>query len=100
LVFLIHIECVVYVYPKWLWQGSGRANREESNRTGRVDAQHIGEGGGGINKCYAGGITVLYQVAVSFLLSLCSSGFQDLLRLNPPSLLMLFGCISIFYLAF
>ena len=29
-----------------------------------------------------------------FFLSLCSNGFQDLLRLNPPSLLMLFGCIS------
>jgi len=28
-------------------------------------------------------------------LSLCSSGFQDLLRLKPPSLLMLLGCISI-----
>ena len=28
-------------------------------------------------------------------LSLCSIGFQDLLRLNPPSLLMLLGCISI-----
>jgi len=28
-------------------------------------------------------------------LSLCSNGFQDLLRLNPPSLLMLLGCISI-----
>ena len=28
-------------------------------------------------------------------LSLCSSGFQELLRLKPPSLLMLLGCISI-----
>ena len=30
-----------------------------------------------------------------FFLRLCSRGFQDLLRMNPPSLLMLFGCISI-----
>jgi hypothetical protein len=49
---------VVYLYQKWLWQGSGRANREESDLKGR--------GGGGINKCCAGGITVLYLVAVSF----------------------------------
>jgi len=28
-------------------------------------------------------------------LSLCSSGFQDLLMLKPPSLLMLLGCICI-----
>ena len=33
-----------------------------------------------------------------FSLRLCSSGFQDLLRLNPPSLLMLLGCISIQWL--
>ena len=31
----------MYFYPKWLWQGSGRANREESDRTGRVDAQQV-----------------------------------------------------------
>jgi hypothetical protein len=43
-----------------LWQGSGRANREESDRKGRVDEQHVVEGGGSINKCCAGGITVLY----------------------------------------
>ena len=44
--------------------GCGRevagANREESDRPRRVDAQQVVEGGGGINKCYAGGITVLY----------------------------------------
>ena len=37
--------------------------------------------------CYNGGCL--------FFLRLRSRGFQDLLRLNPPSLLMLFGCISI-----
>jgi len=46
--------------------GCGRANREESDRTGWVDAQQVVEGGGGINKCCAGGITVLYWVAVCF----------------------------------
>ena len=40
--------------------------------------------------CYTGGCL--------FFLMLCSRGFQDLLRLNPPSLLMLFGCISIYNL--
>ena len=33
---------------------------------GRVDSQQVVEGGGGINKCCVGGITVLYLVAVSF----------------------------------
>ena len=41
-------------------RGSGRANRKWSDRTGRVDAQYVVEGGGGINRCCAGGITVLY----------------------------------------
>jgi len=43
-----------------MWQGSGRANREQSDRTGRVDAQQVVEGGVGINECRAGGITALY----------------------------------------
>jgi len=51
---------VVYLYQEWLWQGSGRANKEESDRTGWVDAQQVVEGGGGINKYCTGGITVLY----------------------------------------
>ena len=37
--------------------------------------------------CYTGGCLFFFR--------LCSRGFQDLLRLNPPSLLMLFGSISI-----
>jgi len=49
-----------------MWQVSGRANRKESDRMGRVDAQQVVEGGGGINECCAGGITVLYWVAVCF----------------------------------
>ena len=31
-----------------------------------MDAQQVAEGGGGINEFCAGGITVLYWVAVSF----------------------------------
>ena len=31
-----------------------------------MDAQQVVEGGGGINKCCAGAITVLYLVAVCF----------------------------------
>ena len=57
--------CGVFI-PEIVWQGSGRANRKESDRMGWVDAQQVVEGGGGINKCSAGGITVLYWVAVSF----------------------------------
>ena len=56
----------VYLYWEGTWQGSGRANREESDWTGRVDAQQVVEGGGGINECCAGGIAVLYWVAVCF----------------------------------
>ena len=33
---------------------------------GRVDAQQVVEEGDGINKCCAGGITVLYLVVVCF----------------------------------
>ena len=85
----------VYLYQKWLWQGSGRANREGRDRTGQVDAQQVVERGGGINKCCVGGITALYWVAVSFSWVYAAVASQDLLRLNPPSLLMLFGCVSI-----
>jgi len=45
----------VYLYLKGLWQGSGRANRKGSDRTGWVESQQVVEGGGGINKCYSGG---------------------------------------------
>jgi len=50
----------VYLYSEGLWQGNGRANRKWSDQTGRVGSQQVVEGGGGINKCCAGGITVLY----------------------------------------
>ena len=55
--------CGVFI-PEWLWQGSAGPIGRDSDRTGRVDAQQVVEGGGGINECCAGGITVLYWVAV------------------------------------
>ena len=72
----------------------------ESDRTGWVESQQVVEGGG-MYKCECGcewecewdHCCVLSGCLL--LLSLCSSGFQGLLRLNLPSLLMLFGCISI-----
>jgi len=55
-----------------------------------------GCGRGQVYKCECG--LHHYSVLGGYLLflSLCSSGFQDLLRLKPPSLLMLLGCISYF----
>jgi hypothetical protein len=79
----------VYFYLKGLWWESGGANGRDSDRTGWVESQQVVEGGGiyrrecGWDHCCVLGGCLLY-------LSLCSSGFQDLLRLNPPSLLMLF----------
>jgi len=51
--------CGVFI-PEMVVAGSGRANSKGRDRTGRVDAQQVVEGGGGINECCAGGITVLY----------------------------------------
>jgi len=50
---------------------------------------------GGVYKCMCGWDHCSILGGRLLILSLCSSGFQNLLRLNPPSLLMLFGCISI-----
>ena len=60
---------------------------------GRVGAQQVVEGGG--NKCVCGWDHCSALDGCLLFLSLCSSGFQDLLRFNPPSLLMLLGCNSI-----
>ena len=35
--------CGVFI-PEIVWQGSGRANRKEGDRTGRVDAHQLLEG--------------------------------------------------------
>jgi len=54
-----------------------------------------GCGRGQVYKCECGWDHCSVLGGCLLLLSLCSSGFQDLLRLKPPSLLMLSGCISI-----
>ena len=49
--------CIIYTR-----KGRGRevTGPIGSRVTGQVDAQPVVEGGGGINKCCAGGITVLF----------------------------------------
>ena len=61
---------------------------------GWVESQQVVEVEG-IYKCEWGWDHYCVLSCCLLFLSLFSSGFQDLLRLNPPSLLMLFGCISI-----
>ena len=56
----------VYLYLKGLWWGSGGANGRESDWTGWVESQQVVEGGGIYISAGAGGITVVYSVAVSF----------------------------------
>ena len=82
-------KCVVA--GKWWSQWEGRV----AGQGGWMYKQVV-EGGRYISAC-AGGITGALGGCLLFL-SLCSSGFQDLLRLNPSSLLMLFGCyFSVMY---
>ena len=92
------LRYVVYLYQKWSWQGSDRANKEDSDRTGRVDAQQVLEVGGGLNKYFAGGINVsfswVYAVVVcricwGWILNLCwryldASQFRWLLWWDDP----------------
>jgi len=54
-----------------------------------------GCGRGQVYKCKCGCDHCSVLGGCLLFLSLCSSGYQDLLRLKPPSLLMLLGCISI-----
>ena len=68
--------------------------RRESDRTEWVESQQVVEGGD-IYRCECGWDHCCVLGGCLIFLSLCSSGFQDFLRLNPSSLLMLFGCISI-----
>jgi len=86
--------CVGYLYLVGLERGSGRANRKQCARTRRLEVQQVVEGEG-VYKCVCG--WVYYCVLDRCLLSLSfwSCGFHDLLRLKPPCLFMLFGCISI-----
>ena len=84
----------VYLYLKGLWWESGGANGRESDRTVWVESQQVVEGEG-IYKCECEWDHCCVLSGYLLFLSLCSSGLQDLLRLNPPPLLIFFGCISI-----
>ena len=86
--------CAVYLYLKGLWHESGGANGRESDQMGQVESQQVVEGGG-IFKCECGWDHYCVLSGCLLFLRVCSSSFQDLLRLNLPSMLMLFGCISI-----
>ena len=58
--------CVVYLYLTGFWQAGGGASGRRSDRMwGGVGAQQVVEGGRYIS-AIAGGITVVYSVAVSF----------------------------------
>jgi len=74
--------CVVYLYLTGFWQAGGGANGRRVTRCGWVGAQQVVEGGSYISAS-AGGITSVLGGCLLFL-SLCNSGFQDLLRLKPP----------------
>jgi len=56
--------CVVYLYLTGFWQASGGANGRRVTEWGRVGARQVVEMGRYISAC-AGGITVVYSVAVS-----------------------------------
>jgi len=57
--------CVVYLYLTGFWQAGGGANGSRVIGFGRVGAQQVVEGGRYISAS-AGGMTVVYSVAVSF----------------------------------
>jgi len=56
--------CVVYLYLTGFWQAGGGANGRRVTGWGRVGAQQVVERGRYISAS-AGGITVVYWVAVS-----------------------------------
>jgi len=57
--------CVVYLYLTEFWQAGGGANGRRVTGCGFVGAQQVVEGGRYMSAS-AGGITVVYSVAVSF----------------------------------
>ena len=57
--------CLVYLYLTGFWQADGGDNGRRVAGSGRVGAQEIVEGGRYISAS-AGGITVVYWVAVYF----------------------------------
>ena len=85
--------CGVFI-PDRVLAGKWRSQWKASDRMGAGKCTS-GCGRGEVYKCVCGWGHCSVLGGCLLFLSLCSSGFQDLLRLNPPSLLMLLGCISI-----
>ena len=85
---------MVYLYLTGFWQAGGGANGRRVTGCGQVGAQPVVEGGQ-VYKCECGWDHCSVLGGCLLFLGLCSSGLQDLLRLKPPSLLMLLGGISI-----
>ena len=85
--------CGVFI-PDRALAGKWRSQWKASDRmwAGRCTT---GCGRGRYIKCMCGWDHCSVLGGCLLILSLCSSGFQDLLRLNLPSMLMLLGCISI-----
>jgi len=82
--------CVVYLYLTGFWQAGGGANGRGVTGCGLVGVQQVLEGGRYISASGGGDPCSVLGGCLIFL-SLCSSGFQDLLLLKPQSLLMLLG---------
>ena len=82
---------VVYLHLTRFWQAGGGSNGRRVTGSGRVGAQQVVEGG----RCEYGWDHCSVISGYLLFLNLGSSGFQDLRRLKPPSLLMILGCISI-----
>jgi len=85
--------CGVFI-PDRVLVGQWRSQWKASDQMGAGRCT-TGCGEGEVYKCVCGWDHCSVLGGCLPFLSLCSSGFQDLLRLNPPSLLMLLGCISI-----
>ena len=79
---------MVYLYLTGFWQAGGGANGKASDRMWAFRCT-AGCGSGQVYKCECWWDHCSVLSGCLLLLSLCSSGLQDLLRLKPPSLLML-----------
>jgi len=85
--------CGVFI-PDRVLAGWWRSQWKASDREWEVRCI-TGCGRGQVYKCECGWDHCGVISGCLLFLSLCSSGFQDLLSLKPPSLLKLLGCISI-----
>ena len=84
------------IYKGKFWLENSLSHRKEGDRLGAVQTTETGCGGCEGDRARVG-VRSNYCVLGGCLLSLslCRSGFQDLLRVRPSSLFMLCGCISI-----